>query len=298
MIPYKSISADRVRQQYADAVWTIAQLNKEIRRLKSMRSYRKPRSNPQWIYKSFLILTHGPGVFKVYDITGRHFSDFTSYAGAKAAIDLHISSIWKRPKKNPLTPAETKNVLAESGIHAMIKGKGKSAYYRGVAEGMKDVAEQYGRLKPGTKADAAQLRSHLAMLNPASITFTGLAAGRLFEFDHRDLSDCFSLMHGPWIKTGPRSYKREHGKESYKVGTPNVKVLPGRSCGNAMRQPGYAAAKNPPVEIYAKVKEIIAVKGPGHKCDAACKRAGHTYRHTFTEKAGIYGNPDGSLTIR
>jgi hypothetical protein len=46
----------------------------------------------------------------------------------------------------------------------------------------------------------------------------------------------------------------------------------------------------PPVEIYAQVKEIVAVKGPGHRCDAACKRAGHTYRHVFKKRVGIYGN--------
>ena len=52
-----------------------------------------------------------------------------------------------------------------------------------------------------------------------------------------------------------------------------------------------------PVQIYSRVKEVIAQKGPGHKCDAACKRAHHMYRHVFKEKAGIYGNPDGTLTI-
>lgn len=60
----------------------------------------------------------------------------------------------------------------------------------------------------------------------------------------------------------------------------------------------YKHKQNPPIEIYSRIKEIIAVKGPGHKCDAACKRAGHTYRHAFKQKAGVYGNPDGSLTVK
>lgn len=52
------------------------------------------------------------------------------------------------------------------------------------------------------------------------------------------------------------------------------------------------------VEIYSSIKEIIAVKGAGHKCDAACRRAHHTYRHTFKPGSRVLGNPDGSLTIR
>jgi hypothetical protein len=60
---------------------------------------------------------------------------------------------------------------------------------------------------------------------------------------------------------------------------------------------GMVPRKNPPVEIYGTVKEIIAQKGPGHECDSACKRAGHTYRHKFTQGGPILGNEDGSLTI-
>jgi hypothetical protein len=57
--------------------------------------------------------------------------------------------------------------------------------------------------------------------------------------------------------------------------------------------------KNPPrTEIYENLKEIIAVKGPGHRCDTACKRARHTYRHIFKTSPKILGNSDGSLTIR
>jgi hypothetical protein len=55
---------------------------------------------------------------------------------------------------------------------------------------------------------------------------------------------------------------------------------------------------NPPVKIYDRIKEIVAVKGPGHPCDAACRRARHTYVHKFTSGASIYGMPDGSLVIR
>lgn len=53
--------------------------------------------------------------------------------------------------------------------------------------------------------------------------------------------------------------------------------------------------ENPPeTKIYERVIEVVAVKGPGHRCDAACKRARHTYVHKFTRKSGVYGSADGS----
>jgi hypothetical protein len=51
-------------------------------------------------------------------------------------------------------------------------------------------------------------------------------------------------------------------------------------------------------KIYEKVLRIEAQKGPGHKCDAACKRAGHRYFHVFTTKPKMYGLPDGTILIR
>jgi len=60
----------------------------------------------------------------------------------------------------------------------------------------------------------------------------------------------------------------------------------------------YHLGGNPPVKIYDRIKEIVAVKGPGHRCDAACRRARHTYVHKFSSSASIYGMPDGSLVIR
>jgi hypothetical protein len=124
--------------------------------------------------------------------------------------------------KNPLTPKETRNVLLEALVHSRIRGTAKKskAYYEGMADGMRDIAREYGRIK-GTDAGlrGKQLKAHLAMLNPRR------------------------------------------------------------------------------VKIYDQILQITARKGPGHKCDAACKRAGHIYYHDFKTKNSVYGNPDGSLTI-
>ncbi|MFA5430375.1 MAG: hypothetical protein WC329_04380 [Candidatus Omnitrophota bacterium] len=64
---------------------------------------------------------------------------------------------------------------------------------------------------------------------------------------------------------------------------------------------GRKAASNPPcVKVYERIEEIVARKGPGHRCDAACRAAGHMYRHKFSRRhnAGVFGNSDGSLTIK
>lgn len=61
----------------------------------------------------------------------------------------------------------------------------------------------------------------------------------------------------------------------------------------------YPISNPPETKIYERVCEIVAIKGPGHKCDAACKRARHTYRHTFSKKhnIGVYGSPDSKKII-
>lgn len=64
--------------------------------------------------------------------------------------------------------------------------------------------------------------------------------------------------------------------------------------------PGRNGKHNPPgrrIKIYERVGEIRAQKGPGHRCSRACKAAGHWYVHRFKNKASIYGEKSGKLTI-
>lgn len=62
----------------------------------------------------------------------------------------------------------------------------------------------------------------------------------------------------------------------------------------------YAVKKKNPARpiVYHRLLRIEAQKGPGHRCDAACKRANHSYYHDFTKGAVVYGNPDGSVLVK
>jgi hypothetical protein len=71
---------------------------------------------------------------------------------------------------------------------------------------------------------------------------------------------------------------------------------------SGMRDIAEQYRRNPPsgaVKIYSQCIEIRASKaGMPHKCDAACKRSGHRYKHAFKKKACIYGLPDDSILIK
>lgn len=143
--------------------------------------------------------------------SGRHLVNADYFTtDKKDAIDTAgMETIFK----NPLTRRETKAVKAEARIHKAIK----KPFYKGVAEGMNDIAAQYG-----TNSGARKQKKKNPCENPAA------------------------------------------------------------------------------VKVYERIEEIIARKGPGHRCDAECRAAGHLYRHKFSKRhnARIFGNRDGSLTIK
>jgi hypothetical protein len=61
--------------------------------------------------------------------------------------------------------------------------------------------------------------------------------------------------------------------------------------------------KNPPAAtvIYPESRGVELQgmqKGPGHPCDAACKRADHRYKHTFKKAVEVIGLADGSVLLR
>lgn len=66
------------------------------------------------------------------------------------------------------------------------------------------------------------------------------------------------------------------------------------------RETGDYIRGNPPrTKIYQRTIEIVASKaGMPHKCDAACKRAGHKYRHVFKDRnSSIHGLENGKIVI-
>lgn len=92
-------------------------------------------------------------------------------------------------------------------------------------------------------------------------------------------------------------------KWKYPRATKFVRSRSGREKERARRNAYQAESKaqdNPPkTRIYSRTIEIIASKaGMPHKCDAACRRAGHRYRHVFKDKnSSIFGLENGKILI-
>jgi hypothetical protein len=66
------------------------------------------------------------------------------------------------------------------------------------------------------------------------------------------------------------------------------------------RASGYRPLRNPRglKDINGgAVYDITYQKRGSHRCDAKCRAVRHMYRHSFSSKPRISGNPDGSLTI-
>lgn len=78
--------------------------------------------------------------------------------------------------------------------------------------------------------------------------------------------------------------------------------IAGAAQGAKIRPKGklFPFKSNPPMrKIYNRVLQVFASKeGMAHQCDARCRAAHHRYQHRFTQKACIYGLPDGSILIK
>lgn len=58
-------------------------------------------------------------------------------------------------------------------------------------------------------------------LKPGQTTFQSLGNGATFEFEH---GEPFAGARGPWIKTGPRTYRHVEGGVEHRVGTVRAAV--------------------------------------------------------------------------
>jgi hypothetical protein len=211
------------------------------------------------VYKNFLIVQNGETV-TVYDYANRKLIGLASERQARDFVDaLIIAGLRKKAIKNPLTRAEKKNILAESRVHSKIR----KPYYRGMAEGMNDIAKQYSA-------------------NP----------------EKRKL---LPMKERPGYQNIDKYYLRRIGLSDEKIKRLIDLQLDGMTLGQAYHliESETKSSKNPPrVKVYENIREIVATKGRGHKCDAACRKARHTYIHKFNGSASVYGNPDGTLTIQ
>lgn len=227
--------------------------------------------------------------------------------------------------KNPLTPGEYRNVIAEAAVHDKIPKE----FYKGEASGMRDIAEQY-RENPNWKP-----------IDNNHYIISGKLAGQLaggkfprpgneklvtYEGKNYWLKKLPYQGKPVWMLYGPTDWKMRgpvavlgNPMSKLKLKCPickkntlhdanisgralqcqvckhdNYEVLQGRIV-PLRREQG-----NPPAtKIYSHCIEIRASKaGMPHKCDAACKRSNHLYKHEFKKRCCIFGLPDGSLLIK
>ena len=254
--------------------------------------YRRPeRPNPQYIYKGFLVDKRKDGTVLVYDITGKPlrrgsekigYLPFASLTQAQQTIDALIANKYRQ---NPVKIRK----LPDSNLYQVRHDGRVSA--RAVP---KRVAEAQKRLLLGIEhgmvprknvevnviiADAIKRYEHEGERGLDWEWFHVMSAADRNEFEKYLVSIKHPLAYEPGSKEFRfKQYIRE------------------QSGGKPVR---FMTQGNPPETlIYDEALEITARKGQGHRCDPACKRANHVYRHKFTHKHGVYGTSDGKkITI-
>ena len=224
-----------------------------------MRYHRPERPNPVHLYKGFLINSIG-GKTIVFDIAGKRYAEVKSVEEAQKSIDAFIDKKWKRrPEKK--NPAVIGYVI----------------YWKQGA-----------------------IRRHIFVKTiPEAREFIAIRKLKNYSVWEQPDNKLISIeMKNPLTPVETKNLKREAAIHGRIGGTPKKRSYY-RGIAEGMLDAAEQYGMNPPVQIYSDVLEIVARKGPRHNCDAACKRAGHTYRHKFT-KAGteVLGNRDGSITLR
>jgi hypothetical protein len=147
--------------------------------------------------------------------------------------------------------------------------------------------------------------------------------GRLSEAPHPGYAYCSHCREyhsknehrfhgkGSFYRTHPLSFGGFENPPMPKLvtlpdGRVKVKRNPVRTRGGRVRGARFgrhvfrraSSRRNPPgVKIYERLSKVYAQKGPGHKCDPACKRAGHWYYHVFTSRPKMYGLSNGDVLI-
>lgn len=172
------------------------------------------------------------------------------------------------------------------------------------AEGYLRRMTMIARKNPLTRSEAARVRAEadihkgLGYGSHRRTYYNGMAAGM------RDIAEEYEMEN---LETNPVRARRLPRSKKYRV-TDAGRVTAFRTTKKKAQAQarllrgiahGMVPRRNPAsTEIYRDIVEIVARKGPGHKCDPACKKAGHTYIHRFKKRGTrVFGNPDGSLTI-
>ncbi len=97
--------------------------------------------------------------------------------------------------------------------------------------------------------------------------------------------DSYNMSHAMAFSFNPHARRKGHMRK---------RVIRRRMVRRVRRNPGAPGG----VVIYHKVLRIEAQKGPGHRCDAECKKFGHRYFHDFKTKPMMLGLPNGDIVIR
>ena len=248
------------------------------------------RKQPQ-IYKSFLIIPRGDKI-QIFDIAGKVYAEADSIADAQEMISEHVSSIVRARKEKKPEKRTYKHLLDNP------RDKKKFGYdwddiqamQRGTYVRPKIDLSKSGK-KAATDADVELLKKYGR---------EGLESEGMFGVLDR-LKNSGMIDNPPRKKTGTSkllTVKCLHKGCGFETPYYSDQIYFPHYCMKCGRPILVPEKKNPPLtKIYDCIKEVIAVKGPGHKCDAACKRANHTYRHVFTKKHGIFGTADGQKLI-